>query len=813
MEKIGVEAVVAGLSSFLGDMKKVDSSITSLIPGSDLLSKAFTGIGSVVEWLTGSVFRVLEYTLGNLISSAIQAVVSEVKELISGTVEAGMEFQTLELRLRNFNLNSLVESGMSYNDATKESIRLTEEQLTWLQKLAATTPYDLTDISNVYTLARSYGFASESAQTLTKSITSFAAGMGLGNTEIERIIVNFGQMEQQGKVTQRELNDLARGAFVPVNDILKIMQEQTGLTGKAFDDFRNSGEGVQAFMDAFISLTGERFTGSTEAMARTWEGATSNVKDFLKSIVGLDVVKPVLDKLGGYVADFLGVFTRVPDETARAVERMGNQSVKDPFESIVKSAKSIGTSLTEIIEGIVGLGPSAETFAQKVVDGFDGIARWLKDHKEDIVDWVKGAIKSVQDFSKKISTWIQNVIVPAFDKITGWISEHRDQIERFFSSLGEIVSEVFTSLFGGVETGGADFLDSLLSGLSSFMEFVINNKDAIADWIVIIIKVIAVFTVLSTVFNVIAGIIVWVIGVVIGLVTAWISIQTILTFVLPLFGALGSVIVAVGTFIAGLGAPILILGALIVGLAALIIFNWDAIKTATYQLWVIIKYYAEQIFKSVSTTFQQLAFIVTFYAQQAWTNVETWFTKIVSTGDEKTAALSTAVLTGLGSLLAGVISKMISIYNSILNAFNNIKAAIAGMSWVEIGVNIILGIISGVQSMVGELVGAVTDAASAAVTAAQSALAIKSPSKVFFDIGKNVVLGMVQGIASNMKMITGAMQSVSAQIIMPAAAASRAAPSQVVSNITNAQQYNLNINTSASTEPIISDFNMMSSLP
>ena len=48
MEKIGVEAVVAGLTSFLGDMKKVDKSITDLVPSNSLLSKAFQSVGNSI---------------------------------------------------------------------------------------------------------------------------------------------------------------------------------------------------------------------------------------------------------------------------------------------------------------------------------------------------------------------------------------------------------------------------------------------------------------------------------------------------------------------------------------------------------------------------------------------------------------------------------------------------------------------------------------------------------------------------------------------------------------------------------------------
>ena len=112
---------------------------------------------------------------------------------------------------------------------------MTKEQLTWLQKLAVTTPYDNNDISNMYTLARSYDFADDKARQMTDDITNFASGMGLTSEEMQRVIINFGQLQAQGKLNGQELRDLARGSFVPINAILDKMKTKLGLTTEEFD--------------------------------------------------------------------------------------------------------------------------------------------------------------------------------------------------------------------------------------------------------------------------------------------------------------------------------------------------------------------------------------------------------------------------------------------------------------------------------------------------------------------------------------------------------------------------------------------------
>lgn len=811
MEKVGVEAVVEGLVSFLGDMKKVDKSITDLVPSNSLLSQAFQAVGNVVEWLTGSVFRVLEYTLGNLIASAIQAVVREIRELIAGTIEAGQEFQTLQLRLQNFNLNAAVDSGMEFSEAMKVATEQTQEQLEWLQKLAATTPYDLTDIANVYTLARSYGFASAEAETLTARIADFAAGMSLGNTEIERIVVNFGQMVQQGKVTQREMNDLARGAFVPVNDVLKLMQEQTGLTGKAFDDFRNSGEGVNAFMTAFNTLVEQRFTGATTAMARTWKGATDNVKDFIKSIVGLDIVKPVLDTLGGYVANFLDAFTKVPNEFENVVNEMEGVRIRDPFEEIVATARTIGRTISEIITEILGLGPSADELALKLSDGLGGFSDWLVEHKDDIVTWVKNAIDKVQEFADKVKSFIDEKVVPAFDRISDWVNENKGTIDEFFSTVGSIVSEFFSDLTGQPgkpEGGGGDILGSLLQGLTDFMNFVIENRDAILQWVEIIWSVIAVFTVLGTIAKIVVGILISLAGIVLSIISAWGFLQGVMTVVGTVFGVVSGIITAIGL-------PILALIALVIALAVIWSQNSEQIKTTVSQLWFIIQYYSAQIVKWVNEKFTEMWEAVKEAVENAKNTVMENFDSMVTIVTEKVDAIKTAAADKFTEMKEAISEKLVEAKDTITTKFTEAKDAILSLDWVGTGVQMVAGIVSGVLGQIPELVAALVEAAQAALAAVTGVLQIQSPSKVMYGIGKNMMIGMANGIAESAGLVTKAMQGVAmASMAAPVIGGtySRNAPVTNSSQISNTNNYNLQINSSAAVEPIVSDFNMLQSL-
>lgn len=710
MEPVGVEAVVEGLTSFLGDMKKMDQGIAGLTPTTNLLGRAFSGLESIVSNLVGGAFRILEYTIGNLLSSAIQGVIGWLKDLASATIDAGSEFQALEIRLRNLNFNSATDSGLEYSDAMAEATEKTKEQLDWIQKLAIKTPFDAQDVANVFTLARGYGFAADQSKKLTEDVSNFTAGMGLGNQELQRIIINFGQMTAQGKVSGRELTDLARGALFPVADVMKIMQEQTGLTGKAFKNFSQTGEGVTAFIAAFSTLVQGRFANSAENAARTFKGASDNVQDFVKSLIGLNVVKPILDIVGGKIADL--------------VNQLTSSSNWENFSAV---ARSISKSLIDILNGIMGLGPSATGVVDFLFHSFVVLANWLDSHKGNIVEF----FQSIRDaIMEKVVPFITDVLIPAFNKISGWVLDNKETIFGFFSSLGDIISTVFGAITNqpGKPAGGG--LDGFLKGVKDFMQYVIDNKDSIAKWVEILWSVVVVFSVLQGIFSI-------VVGVITKVVTVFLAIQGI-TWLLG--GAISALVATIGAF--------LVAAAPIVAVIGLIVFS-IGLAVVAFKLW---KTEAIAAFSTFKAGFQAL-------------------------------------------------------YDIVIATVGKVTAAFLKGDWPGVGRAIIQGIIGGIGVMVSTLVSAAVNAAMAAYNAVKRTLGIRSPSTLFMEIGEMSVKGLAAGVEQFSGLAASAMSQVAGQMAMSA----MAVPG-TQNTYQNTNNFNQTINTTANSEPIISDFNMMQSI-
>lgn len=698
LEKIGVEAVVEGLSKFQGDMKSVNSSLQGIRGEGTLLQRAFGAIGESISSFGATIGRIAEVALGVLLRDAIRAVIDGLKELVSETVAAGNEFQILELRLKRLNFNTLIEGGEDYNDAAEKAVELTKEQLKWLVLLAAQSPYDATDVANTFTLARSYGFAGDMAKGLTEDILDFSSGMGLTEVQVKRIIINFGQMVQQGKVTQREMNDLARGAFVPVNDVLKIMSEQTGVAMDAMDDFRATGESVPAFMKAFSTLVETRFAGATELMAKTFEASTDNVKDLVKGIFGLNSVKPVLDIIGAKVSEFADEFTKDPEK----------------WDRMVSAASRIGEALGDVVSGLMGFLPTTGDMADNVIKGFEGIATWLEANRENIIGFFAGIGDTIRD---KIVPFITDTLVPAFNRITEWVENNENVFILFFQTLKEIGQDVFDNFFGGEkgDSEGKGFLDTI----QEIMWWVVINKDKLSEWIVILADLFVKWQIITTIGSVLIGFFISLLGVVLALVNN-IAILTVL--------------------ISLVGLPILALIAGIVIMANLWRENWDKVTTTLAQANFIIGVKFNEMKEKISTTLSQLGFIIKFKFQEFITTIKSKFVNF------DWASLGLNIMRGIANGITGGAWNIISAATSAARrAFEAAKSYLGIHSpstlFMEIGMDTMKGMAIGIQKAAGgaaaTMQGAMAQVSSAATPSVTNSSVVNNSNAYNLTVNSN----------------------------------------------------------------------------
>ena len=617
-------AVVKGLNSFQSDMGKIDSAIKMIVPSTSLLGGAFDFLGGIVNNFVSGAVNILEYALGGLLKDAIEAVASAISYLITQTIAAGNEFQMLSIRLTGLNLPASKAEIGNWADAMAVATEKTKEQLTWIQELGAATPFEPSDITQVYTMARAFGKTDEEARQLTKDIADYAAGMGLSSDKTVGLIQNFGQIIERGKIMGQTVRNMTRSAFLPWDDMVTRMAASMGVTKEALVKLISTAEGVPAdvFIKAFQAMVEEepRFIGASGRMARAFLPAVQNVEQLISSIGGLNILKPILDVAGEAVAKLVDQF----------VYFNGQEDLikTDNWDKLSAAAGRVGEAVGHLLSALFNLVPSSGDFTKGLIDGLNNVATWIGLHQSDIVAWVQDAAK-----------WIQDTLIPAIQKLWGWLfgSEGQDgAIQKFigwlqgsdvksafdtanglaqklseflFGStavsdkgstdtipgalqniyntaimltpvinplltlLGSIGGVLSAAFGGGVDTSSMQTgIQGLVDGIQNLTKFINEHKTEISE----MIRLWAAGAVTLMLFG--AGIQL-IIGIVSGLIVAFVGLIATNQELQGLLLTIGAALVVTGAIMLGLPGIIALVIAAVIGLSYWIYNNQEAIKT------------------------------------------------------------------------------------------------------------------------------------------------------------------------------------------------------------------------------------------
>ena len=427
------------ITAIVNLVKQIGGAIKSLFSAFSGGQGGYQGLG---DSLFGAMFKF------EVLKQVIRKVIQEFKDLVNVAVTAAQSLQTLTLRLDNLIARQVRNLGITddYNKSIAIASEYTQELLGWITELAVHTPFSVDTISKTVSMAMAMGWSIQSTKDLTSAILDYSAAQGLESDVMERIIYNFAQMRQAGKVTGTELRDLARGAFMPVNDVLEESARLLGIQADQFDEFKEAaarGEvSVEAFFNGFISLANKEFPNAARNLNNTFEAVRDNIKDLFKTLVGWNILKPAFDAI------------------AKGVQRMLD-ALYTP--ELVRATKIIGISLKYVVEMV-----------QMAMHNLMMTARQMFLALGLGLPTLENLVKSMVKFGGsivKISFMIQNFVLknlmPAIrsigDEIEGVLGDSSDAFSWGFNLIMEFgkgmmrgVSTILTSVM--------NFIANMLSG-------------------------------------------------------------------------------------------------------------------------------------------------------------------------------------------------------------------------------------------------------------------------------------------------------------------------------------------------------------
>lgn len=468
--------------------KNIDDTTKKAENAASKISKGFEKTGTFLS------------NVGQKITGAGKVMTATLTTGIAGLVTQGIKYNA---EMENFQMNLTTLLGSS----EKASKLLSD-----LKEMAATTPFETTDLISATQTMIGFGIASNDAQKYLEVLGNIAMG---DSNKLSGLALAFSQVQSTGKLTGQDLLQMINQGFNPLLYISKM-------TGKSMatlkEEMSDGGISAKMVADAFEYATqkGQPFYNAMENGATTVNGRISTLKDNFNMLVGslteslLPTFEKVVDKAieltekfnglsqeqkenilkwGGIVAAIgpaLIVFGKVTSGVGALATAFGKltsiEGVKTAITAFTKACGGTGAALGAVA-GIIALVTSVIVFLKrnwdKVVEVFQnfvnntGLAEKFEEIKSKVQPLIE-KFKGLGDLFEVVGGFIVAILQPAISILSGVFNGVVSAISPLMDALGGVldvlggIGKFIKSVFVGDWQGAWDAIKQIGQGILDF---------------------------------------------------------------------------------------------------------------------------------------------------------------------------------------------------------------------------------------------------------------------------------------------------------------------------------------------------------
>ena len=255
-------------------------------------------------------------------------------------------------------LGKVVQSGVDYNASMESYLtnfkvmlgneELAAAKLSELRKMAASTPFALSDLTEGTQTLLQFGIAADDTTDVLKQL----GDISLGNVDkLQTLVRAYGKMSSAQKVTLENVNMMIDAGFNPLNQICDATGESMSDLYKRISDGRVSFEELQYAVKAATSEGGQFYNGMLEA-SQTFSGRMSTLKDNVAALTG-ELTSGLFAALGDLVVKLNEVVTSFLDSDEKMAQ------LKDTIGIATSVVAAAGAAFLAY-KGYVALATAAE---------------------------------------------------------------------------------------------------------------------------------------------------------------------------------------------------------------------------------------------------------------------------------------------------------------------------------------------------------------------------------------------------------------------------------------------------------------------
>ena len=222
-------------------------------------------------------------------------------------------------------LGKVVQSGVDYNASMESYLtnfkvmlgneELAAAKLSELRKMAASTPFALSDLTEGTQTLLQFGIAADDTTDVLKQL----GDISLGNADkLQTLVRAYGKMSSAQKVTLENVNMMIDAGFNPLNQICDATGESMSDLYKRISDGKVSFSELQAAVGAATSEGGQFYNGMLEA-SQNFSGRMSTLKDNVSALTG-ELTGGLFAALGDLVVKLNEVVTSFLDSDEKMAQ-------------------------------------------------------------------------------------------------------------------------------------------------------------------------------------------------------------------------------------------------------------------------------------------------------------------------------------------------------------------------------------------------------------------------------------------------------------------------------------------------------------
>ena len=219
-------------------------------------------------------------------------------------------------------LKSVVKSGLDYNAQMESYLtnfkvmlgdeQLAAEKLEEIRRMAASTPFSLSDLTEGTQTLLQFGVAADDTTGVLKRL----GDISLGNADkLQTLVRAYGKMSSAQKVTLENVNMMIDAGFNPLNQICDATGESMSALYKSISDGKVSFNELEAAVAAATSEGGQFYNGMLEA-SQTFNGRLSTLKDNVAALTG-ELTSGLFTALGDIIVKANELVVSITEDDAK----------------------------------------------------------------------------------------------------------------------------------------------------------------------------------------------------------------------------------------------------------------------------------------------------------------------------------------------------------------------------------------------------------------------------------------------------------------------------------------------------------------